>query len=112
MQGGVRFQLCKSGTQVLVFSHRTARDWLAGVLFAERYARNNIIVWRTRDFWRFFAALLAAAGCRRGMLGPNSEKVIDGCRVSESIVGSERLGRWLWLGRRGDEVDHASRTLG
>lgn len=62
MQGGVRFQLCKSGTQVLVFSHTAASGWPGwGVLFAEMYACNNIIVWGTRDFLAFLAALLAAA---------------------------------------------------
>ena len=88
------FQLCKSGTQVLVFSHTAASGWLGwGRLFAEMYARNNIIVWGTRGLMRLFAVLLAAADCGQDAMGPNSGILVDRCRGLGSIVGSVRLGK-------------------
>ena len=57
----VWFQLCKSGTQVCWFSRIRwlLVGWGWGRLFAEMYARNNIIVLGgTRDLLRLFAGLI------------------------------------------------------
>ena len=54
---------------MLVFSHAAASGWLGWrKSFAEMYARNNIIVWGTRDLMRLFAVLLAAIDCRWGRI--------------------------------------------
>jgi hypothetical protein len=86
---------------VLVFSHTAASGWLGwGRLFAEMYARNNIIVWGTRGLMRLFAVLLAAADCGQDAMGPNSGILVDRCR-GLGTIWSEYATRKMVVVRMG-----------